>query len=371
MPPSPTRTPQRSLPQPATAYHPFGMLMQSRKYTGGAGYRWGFQNQEDDKEVVGSGNTISYSFRIYDSRTCRFLSVDPLAHSYPHNSTYAFSENRVIDGIELEGLEWQPVNSNGNVVSPNSNEIASYVWVGFIETWRFENPSNGACGPPKPVLDRMAPPGTVSEAQINFQVNGSEKYTYYGVSQEGKPIAYSGNRAPWLNLARKEYGVTEEPGSQHNERIMEYHRSTLFPPTNDDNTTGMWCASFCNFVLQSSGFESGMSSWSLYWAYEFKKNKMTQTQNAVYGSVAIFKWNSKEGHAGFVVGMDDKGGLYILGGNQGGKVCISHYSKEKVDKVIGYYLPQSYTLSPMDRKGNLSGLSKEDKPLYNSTTTVK
>ncbi len=31
--------------------------------------------------------------------------VDPLAPSYPHNSPYAFSENRVIDMIELEGLE--------------------------------------------------------------------------------------------------------------------------------------------------------------------------------------------------------------------------------------------------------------------------
>jgi len=34
-----------------------------------------------------------------------FLSVDPLAPDYPHNSPYAFSENRVIDGVELEGLE--------------------------------------------------------------------------------------------------------------------------------------------------------------------------------------------------------------------------------------------------------------------------
>jgi len=35
----------------------------------------------------------------------RFFNVDPLAEDYPHNSTYAFSENRVIDNIELEGLE--------------------------------------------------------------------------------------------------------------------------------------------------------------------------------------------------------------------------------------------------------------------------
>lgn len=37
----------------------------------------------------------------------RFFNIDPLAEEFPYNSTYAFSENRVIDGIELEGLEWQ------------------------------------------------------------------------------------------------------------------------------------------------------------------------------------------------------------------------------------------------------------------------
>ncbi len=36
----------------------------------------------------------------------RFFNVDPLAEKFPHNSTYAFAENRVIDGRELEGLEW-------------------------------------------------------------------------------------------------------------------------------------------------------------------------------------------------------------------------------------------------------------------------
>lgn len=39
-------------------------------------------------------------------RIGRFFAVDPLAPQYPHNSSYAFSENRVIDGVELEGLEF-------------------------------------------------------------------------------------------------------------------------------------------------------------------------------------------------------------------------------------------------------------------------
>ena len=69
-------------------------------------YRYGFQGQEKDDEVKGEGNSLNYTFRMHDPRVGRFLSLDPLAPQYPHNSPYVFSENRVIDGIELEGLEF-------------------------------------------------------------------------------------------------------------------------------------------------------------------------------------------------------------------------------------------------------------------------
>jgi RHS repeat-associated protein len=69
-------------------------------------YRYGFQGQETDDEITGSESHVSYKYRMHDARLGRFLSLDPLAPSYPHNSPYAFSENRVIDGVELEGLEY-------------------------------------------------------------------------------------------------------------------------------------------------------------------------------------------------------------------------------------------------------------------------
>ncbi len=71
-----------------------------------AAYRYGFQGQEKDDEIKGEGNSLNYKFRMHDPRVGRFLSLDPLAPQYPHNSPYAFAENRVIDGIELEGLEY-------------------------------------------------------------------------------------------------------------------------------------------------------------------------------------------------------------------------------------------------------------------------
>jgi hypothetical protein len=60
---------------------------------------------------------------MHDPRIGRFFAVDPLDDQYVWNSPYAFSENRVIDGIELEGREWdKSTDDNGTTtVSVNVN----------------------------------------------------------------------------------------------------------------------------------------------------------------------------------------------------------------------------------------------------------
>lgn len=59
-----------------------------------------------DNELKGRGNSLNYTFRMHDPRVGRFLSLDPLTKAYPWNSPYSFAENRVIDGIDLEGREF-------------------------------------------------------------------------------------------------------------------------------------------------------------------------------------------------------------------------------------------------------------------------
>ena len=85
-------------------YYPFGILVPNRHGSSNS-YRYGFQGQEKDDELKGEGNTLNYTFRMHDPRVGRFFARDPLFRKYPYNSPYAFSENRVIDAIELEGLE--------------------------------------------------------------------------------------------------------------------------------------------------------------------------------------------------------------------------------------------------------------------------
>ncbi|MBK8486376.1 MAG: hypothetical protein IPL48_01180 [Bacteroidetes bacterium] len=89
----------------AQDYYPFGMLTPGRNWSSGSEYRFGFGGEESDGEIYGDNNSYAFEYRLHDPRLGRFLSVDPLAPQFAYNSPYAFSENRVIDAIELEGLE--------------------------------------------------------------------------------------------------------------------------------------------------------------------------------------------------------------------------------------------------------------------------
>ncbi|MBX2887995.1 MAG: hypothetical protein KF829_05030 [Ferruginibacter sp.] len=81
------------------------MMMPSRKYSSGTGYRYGFNGKENDNEVKGEGNQQDYGNRIYDPRLGRFTSVDPLANDYPYYSPYQYAGNSPIELIDIDGSE--------------------------------------------------------------------------------------------------------------------------------------------------------------------------------------------------------------------------------------------------------------------------
>lgn len=61
---------------------------------------------------------------MHDPRIGRFMSVDPLYKEYPWNSPYAFSENRVTDAVELEGLEAQLINQENSPGTAATSGVA-------------------------------------------------------------------------------------------------------------------------------------------------------------------------------------------------------------------------------------------------------
>jgi RHS repeat-associated protein len=104
-------------------YYPFGMLQPGRQFSE-EGYNYGFQAQEIDDEYL--AGAVSFKYRIHDARIGRFLSVDPLAAKFVWNSPYTFSENRILDRIELEGLEAWPV-------SPSAGPVTRFDYQQYVQ----------------------------------------------------------------------------------------------------------------------------------------------------------------------------------------------------------------------------------------------
>ena len=131
-----------------------------------------------------------------------------------------------------------------------------------------------------------------------------------------------------LNIALREYGVTEIPGKNDNPRILQYFHEIGQKWVKDDETA--WCSAFINWCAKVSGLEYtgklNARSW-LDIGYEVFTSQP--------GDIVIFWRVSKEdwrGHVGLFINYE---GDYInvLGGNQGNKVCIKKYHK---DRLLGF-----------------------------------
>jgi hypothetical protein len=129
-------------------------------------------------------------YRIHDPRLGRFLSIDPLFRSFPWNSPYAFAENRVIDGRDLEGREWdQATDDQGNTnISVNVNfSVDESLGLSSEQVQGYQNAISNQLN---------------STLQTSFGANYSGQVTFNGGTQSGQVI-------PSLNI----YGNPPEPGS--------------------------------------------------------------------------------------------------------------------------------------------------------------
>lgn len=84
-------------------YYPFGLKHKGYNDYAANANKYKYQGQERQDEL--GLNWDSFKWRNYDPAIGRFMSIDPLSQKYPYNSTYAFQENKMGMGRELEGLE--------------------------------------------------------------------------------------------------------------------------------------------------------------------------------------------------------------------------------------------------------------------------
>ncbi|MEM7161704.1 MAG: hypothetical protein AAF487_04615 [Bacteroidota bacterium] len=82
-------------------YYPFGMLMPGRSIQDPDEYRYGFNGQEKDNEISGSGNSYTAEFWQYDSRLMKRWNTDPVVKHF--ESPYACFNGNPILRIDPRG----------------------------------------------------------------------------------------------------------------------------------------------------------------------------------------------------------------------------------------------------------------------------
>jgi uncharacterized protein (TIGR02594 family) len=131
-----------------------------------------------------------------------------------------------------------------------------------------------------------------------------------------------------LKVALQEYDVHEFSGTTHNPDVLKYFAECGFETVKDDETS--WCSAFICWCTQKAGYEPTNSlvarSW-LEWG--------EVVPSPMLGDVTVL-WRSDphgwQGHVGLFIKLKNNQ-LWLLGGNQGNKVCIEQYP---VKQLLGY-----------------------------------
>lgn len=131
-------------------YYPFGLEHKGYN-TVMNGVKNNLKTYQDQEFTEDLGlNTHEWKYRMSDPAIGRFWQIDPLAEEYVHNGTYNFSENRVIDAWELEGLEARVIVEEGNLAKGNVGHTFISVGSGENQTvytygrWAGTDASSGS-----------------------------------------------------------------------------------------------------------------------------------------------------------------------------------------------------------------------------------
>lgn len=132
----------------------------------------------------------------------------------------------------------------------------------------------------------------------------------------------------WLAHARAYVGLAEIPGPQTSTTIRKW-LTKLKAWWSDDETP--WCGTFVAAVLGESALPVA-KHW--YRAKGWLDYGIILKAPAL-GAIVVFE-RQGGGHVGFVVGVDERGRILVLGGNQGNRVSIAPFDRSR---VVGFRWP--------------------------------
>lgn len=128
-----------------------------------------------------------------------------------------------------------------------------------------------------------------------------------------------------FKLALEHYGLTEIPGIENNQTILNFFKDMEQDWVKDDATA--WCSAFVNAMAIRCGYERSNKLNARSWCVVGEEVFMPEL-----GDIVVLWRESPEswkGHVGFYVSHDEKY-VWVLGGNQDNMVCIKPYPRERV-----------------------------------------
>ncbi len=128
-----------------------------------------------------------------------------------------------------------------------------------------------------------------------------------------------------IDIALEEFGIKEIVGKDHNPKVLKYFKETGHSWINDDETA--WCSAFMNWVAMTAGAKTSGKLNARSWLSVGK-----EVESPEKGDVAVFWRGSRDswkGHVAIFI-RETKNFIYVLGGNQGNKVCIQAYRKDRL-----------------------------------------
>ena len=129
-----------------------------------------------------------------------------------------------------------------------------------------------------------------------------------------------------LDKALSQYGIKEVTGAKDNPEIIKYFDALGFDGEKLKDETS-WCAAFANWVLKECDlpYQKTLNARSF-----LKLGEEVFTPRI--GDVVVFWRESRsswKGHVAFFI-KETNEHVYVLGGNQGNKVGINAYRKERL-----------------------------------------